>query len=68
MRRVIPPFPKYAFMAWCSVKARRQLYLYFYLKIILIIREMEVNFSELNDGMHFLNPVPYQKGFLLLRA
>jgi hypothetical protein len=22
----IPPLPQYAFMAWCSVKAQRQLY------------------------------------------
>jgi hypothetical protein len=24
----IPPLPRYAFMAWCSVKAQGQLYLY----------------------------------------
>jgi len=28
MRRAIPPLPQYAFMAWCSVKAQRQVYLY----------------------------------------
>jgi len=27
MRGAIPPLPQYAFMAWCSVKARGQLYL-----------------------------------------
>jgi hypothetical protein len=29
MSGAVPPFPQYAFMAWCSVKAQRQLYLYF---------------------------------------
>jgi hypothetical protein len=28
MNGAIPPLPQYAFMAWCSVKAWRQLYLY----------------------------------------
>jgi len=28
----IPPRPLYAFMAWCSVKAQGQLYLYLYRK------------------------------------
>jgi hypothetical protein len=28
MRRAIPPLPQYAFMAWCSVKVQRQLYLW----------------------------------------
>jgi hypothetical protein len=28
MSGAIPSFPRYAFMAWCSVKAQRQLYLY----------------------------------------
>jgi hypothetical protein len=31
LRGAIPPLPHYAFMAWCSVKARKQLYLYLYL-------------------------------------
>jgi hypothetical protein len=26
----IPPLPQYAFMAWCSVKAQGQIYLYLY--------------------------------------
>jgi len=30
MRGAMPPLPKYAFMAWCSVKAEGQLYLYLY--------------------------------------
>jgi hypothetical protein len=30
MLGAIPPLPLYAFMAWCSVKAQGQLYLYFY--------------------------------------
>jgi hypothetical protein len=29
MRGAIPPQPHYAFMAWCSVKAQGQLYLYY---------------------------------------
>jgi hypothetical protein len=29
MSGAIPPFPQYAFMAWYSVKAQVQLYLYF---------------------------------------
>jgi hypothetical protein len=28
MRGTIPPLLQFAFMAWCSVKAQRQLYLY----------------------------------------
>jgi hypothetical protein len=28
MSGTIPPLPQYAFMAWCSVKAQGQLYLY----------------------------------------
>jgi hypothetical protein len=31
MSGAIPPLPQYAFMAWCSVKAQGQLYLYFIL-------------------------------------
>jgi hypothetical protein len=32
MSRVIPPLPQFAFMAWCSVKAQGQLYLYHAMK------------------------------------
>jgi len=28
MSGAIPPFPQYALVAWCSVKAQGQLYLY----------------------------------------
>jgi hypothetical protein len=28
MRGAIPPFPQYAFMAWCLVEVQGQLYLY----------------------------------------
>jgi hypothetical protein len=28
MKGAMPPIPQYAFMAWCSVKAQGQLYLY----------------------------------------
>jgi hypothetical protein len=28
MNGAIPPLPQYAFMAWCSVEAQGQLYLY----------------------------------------
>jgi hypothetical protein len=27
MRGALPPFPQYAYMAWCSFKAQRQIYL-----------------------------------------
>jgi hypothetical protein len=30
MSGAIPPFPEYAFMTWCSVKALGQFYLYLY--------------------------------------
>jgi hypothetical protein len=33
MSGVIPPLPQYAFMAWCSVKAQGQLYLYLYMNV-----------------------------------
>jgi len=29
MSGAIPALPQYAFMAWCSVKAQGQLYIYF---------------------------------------
>jgi hypothetical protein len=28
MSGAVPPLPQYAFMAWCSVKAQGQLYIY----------------------------------------
>jgi hypothetical protein len=31
MSGAMPPLSQYAFMAWCSVKAHEQLYLYLYL-------------------------------------
>jgi hypothetical protein len=31
MSGAIHPLPQYAFIAWCSVKAQGQLYLYFYM-------------------------------------
>jgi hypothetical protein len=31
MSGTIPPLPQYAFIAWCSVKAKGQLYLYLYI-------------------------------------
>jgi hypothetical protein len=31
MSVTVSPLPQYAFMAWCSVKAQGQLYLYLYL-------------------------------------
>jgi hypothetical protein len=30
MNGAIPPLPQYVFMAWCSVEAQGQLYLYLY--------------------------------------
>jgi hypothetical protein len=36
MRGAIPPLPKYAFMAWCSVKAEGKLLLYLYVIIAVI--------------------------------
>jgi hypothetical protein len=36
MRGAILPLPQYAFMAWCSVKAQGQLYLYLCLSIVFI--------------------------------
>jgi hypothetical protein len=36
MNVAIPPFPQYAFMAWCLVKAQGQLYLYLYLRCLLV--------------------------------
>jgi hypothetical protein len=35
MSGAIPPFLRYAFMAWCLVKAQGQLYLYLYLLLVL---------------------------------
>jgi hypothetical protein len=34
MREAIPPLLQYAFMAWCSVKAQGQIYLYLYLFVV----------------------------------
>jgi hypothetical protein len=36
--------PLYAFMAWCSVKAQRQLYLNLYLQTQFSAKVLEVNF------------------------
>jgi hypothetical protein len=40
----IPSLPQYAFMAWYSVKAQGQLYIYLYLNISV---------SELTEGLSF---------------
>jgi hypothetical protein len=40
MSGAIPPFPQYAFMAWCSVKAQGQLYMSKELKRIVLQVEL----------------------------
>jgi hypothetical protein len=37
MSGAITPFPQYAFMAWCPVKAQGQLYLYLLLLLLLLL-------------------------------
>jgi hypothetical protein len=34
MSGAIPPFPQYAFMPWCSVKAQGQLYFFFSIQLL----------------------------------
>jgi hypothetical protein len=44
MSETIPPLPQYALMAWCSVKAQGQLYLYILLneyELFLVVGEGE---------------------------
>jgi hypothetical protein len=38
MNGAVPPLPHYAFMAWCSVKAQGQLYLYVEFTFFYIIQ------------------------------
>jgi len=40
MRGAIPPLPRYAFMAWCSVKAQGQLYLLTFTLTVYFVRKM----------------------------
>jgi hypothetical protein len=46
----IPPFLQYAFIAWCSVKAQGQLYLYFFLIYTLAISFL---WSHSHEAKHF---------------
>jgi hypothetical protein len=53
MPGAIPPLPQYNFMAWCSVKAQGQLYLYLYsttgkivVLYILIFRFFDVRWED----------------------
>jgi hypothetical protein len=43
MSGAIPPLPQYAFMAWCSVEARGQIYICLYLIIFLSFCLLSVN-------------------------
>jgi len=37
MRGAVPPFPQYAFLAWCWVrKAQGRFYLYLYIEVIVV--------------------------------
>jgi hypothetical protein len=47
MSGAIPPLPQYAFMAWCSVEAQGQLYLYLYLLY------MNYLLIKMNDGVSY---------------
>jgi hypothetical protein len=41
MSGAIPPLPHYAFMAWCSVKAQGQFFLY------LCLRSLNINYRDI---------------------
>jgi hypothetical protein len=57
MRGAVPPLHQYAFMAWCSVKAQGQLYLYLHnlnLRISLpniMYRKKEIQKERGNEKM-----------------
>jgi hypothetical protein len=65
MHGATPPFPQYAFMAWCSVKAQGQLYLYVHHSFarvpkLWLLRRNEQEFSirdHENGGSKFLRNV-----------
>jgi hypothetical protein len=45
MSGATPPLPQYALMAWCSVKAQGQLYIYLLPTIIHVYEGSKVNYS-----------------------
>jgi hypothetical protein len=46
MSGAIHPLPQYAFMAWCLVKARGQLYLIIIIIIIIIIININIGINK----------------------
>jgi hypothetical protein len=50
MSGAIPPLPQYAFMAWCSVKAQGQLYLYFSYENLRVARIAQWYRARLQAG------------------
>jgi hypothetical protein len=56
MNGVIPPHPQYAFMAWCSVEAQGQLYLFtFYLQVSKFCTENNIQTFRLLDTQHTMH-------------
>jgi len=51
MSGAIHPLPQYASMAWCSVKAQGQLYLYLYLDVILL-KMMKMMMPEVGSTVY----------------
>jgi hypothetical protein len=49
-RGAIPPVPQYAFMAWCSVKAQRQLY---FLPLQSCYRKATLNMKAASSAVSF---------------
>jgi hypothetical protein len=47
----IHPFPQYAFMAWCSVKAQGQLYLNLYHRYLITISSVLILSSHIRLGL-----------------
>jgi hypothetical protein len=62
MSEAIPPLPQYALMAWCSVKAQGQLYLFYLLHVLNIF---VLNLSSYSlDALKFMATVRLSKHFL----
>jgi hypothetical protein len=62
MSGAIPPFPQYAFMAWCLVKAQKQLYLYLYrFSMIPALHELEIkHLTFFSKRVHLTNKLEYK--------
>jgi hypothetical protein len=60
MSGAIPPLPQYAFMAWCSVKAQEQFYLYL-LHVCVVLFDFTLNCTTFCTNYLFTTKIPTKK-------